>query len=591
MTKTMRTQFKSTPLINLIASLCLLFAGCGQAPPSNSLQGAKVEPRVNGKAGGKITYRLTAPPKTLNYLLAADEPTLIASFFMMTARLVEFDHQTQKFVPGLAESWTTTDGKTVDVKLRDGLKFSDGQPLTTDDIVFTLTAMTDEKVKSPAFHDAMMVDDKPIETKKISDTEMQFIFPQPVASVENYFVNIGVLPRHVLETDFKSGKLGEAWKIDSPPANIVTSGPFTVSAATPGEKIEFVRNAHYYKKDSAGTQLPYIDALTIEIVADANNTFARLGQGTLDIADRIRANDFAEFTKGQSDVRGYDAGPGLSIDHIIFNQNTTAPDGSPLNNQTKRAWFADKRFRQAVATAIDRDSIANITLQGLASPLYGIVSPANRVWANTNLQKINNDLKSAEQLLEQAGFKKGGTPDAPVLTDAQNNPVEFTLLVPAENEARKLMAAVVQEDLAKLGIKLQVVPLDNSGVTDRLSKTYDYDAILLGLSLTDIEPSSLASFLLSSGSSHQWQPKQKTPATAWEGRIDELFGQQASERDSQKRLALFSEIQSIFRDELPVIPLVSRHVITASNKKIGNYAPSVIVPYSLWNVEDLFIKQ
>ncbi len=586
----MRTQFRSKLHVNLLIVSILLLAGCGQTPPSNSLQGAAVEPRVNGKPGGKIVYRLTAPPKSLNYLLAADEPTLVAAFFMMTGRLVDFDHRAQKFVPGLAESWTTTDGKTVDVKLRDGLKFSDGHPLTTDDVIFTLTAMTDEKVKSPVFHDAMMVDGKPIETRKISDTEMQFIFPQPVASAENYFVNLGVLPRHILEAELKTGKLAETWKIDSPANKIVTSGPFIVSAATPGEKIEFARNPNYYKKDSAGTQLPYIDALTFEIVADANNTFARLGQGSIDIADRIRTNDFSEFAKGQSDIRAFDAGPGLGVDHIIFNQNTNAPDGSPLNNVTERTWFADKRFRAAIASAIDRDSIANITLQGMATPIYGIVSPGNRVWLSASLPKINYDLKSAEQLLAQGGFKRGGTADAPVLTDAQNNAVEFTLLVPAENEARKLMAAIVQEDLAKLGIKLQVVPLENRDVLDRLNKTYDYDAVLFGLAVTDIEPSSLASFLLSSGSSHQWQPKQKSPSTAWETRVDELFAQQATERDPQKRTDLFSEIQSIFREELPVVPLVSRHVVAASHKRIGNYAPSGITPYSLWNVEDLFVR-
>lgn len=584
MTKMMRTKIQIALLTTVLASLCTLLVGCGPTPPSNLTLAAKVEPRVNGKSGGKITYRLTAPPKTFNYLLAADEPTLTASFSLIMGRLVDLDHQTQKFVPGLAESWTTTDGKTVDVKLRKGLKFSDGQPLTVDDVIFTLTAMTDEKVKSPAFRDAMMVDGKPIETKKISDTEMQFVFPQPVASVENYFVNLGVLPRHILEADLKAGKLAEVWKIDSPVEKIVTSGPFTVSAATPGEKIEYVRNTHYYKKDSAGTQLPYLDALTIEIVTDANNTFARLGQGSLDIADRIRPNDFAEFAKGLSDIRAFDAGPGLGVDHIILNQNANAP-------ATKRVWFADKRFRQAIAAAIDRDSIANITLQGLASPLHGFVSPGNRVWQNTAMPKINYDLKTAEQLLADAGFKKGGTADAPVLTDAQSNPVEFTLLVPAENEPRKLMAAVVQQDLAKLGIKLQVVPLENSAVQERLNKSYDYDAILFGLSQTDVEPSSYASFLLSTGANHQWLPKQKTPSTAWEARIDELFNQQASERDQPKRLALFSEIQSILREELPVIPLVSRHVTAASHKRIGNYAPSGITPYSLWNVEDIFIKQ
>jgi peptide/nickel transport system substrate-binding protein len=577
--------------VTLLAALFAILDGCGTPPkPASSSAGTKFEPRTNGTRGGKITTRVTAPPSTLNYLMAKDEAGLTASFFMIMGRLVEFDHATQKFVPGLAESWTTEDGRTVNVKLMSGLQFSDGHPLTADDVVFTVTAMLDDKVKSPAFHDAMMVDGKPIEVKKVSDTEVQFTFPQAVASIENYLVNVGVLPAHVLEADLKSGKLAEDWKIDADPKTIVTSGPFVVTAVTPGESIDYARNPHYYKKDSAGTQLPYLDAVTVVVVTDPNNTFARLGQGSLDVADRIRTNDFVELNKSQGTVRGYDAGPGLGTDYIFFNQNTDGPNGA-LNNEVKRSWFTNKAFRKAVASAIDRDSIANVTLQGLATPLYGFVSPANKVWIKPDLEKIDYDLKAAEKMLANAGFKKGGTAEAAVLQDPQGNNVEFTMLVPAENEGRKLMAAVVQEDLAKLGIKVQVVPLDFPSVTERWTKTYDYDAILLGLSVTDIEPSSYGTFLTSSSPMHQWQPKQKTPATDWEKRVDELFAEQSTTRDPAKRLAAFNEIQAICRDEMPVIPIVARHVVTGANSKIGNYAPSSIIPYSLWNIEDLFIKQ
>lgn len=588
----MKLPAQTTSFVVFLVALAILLAACG-APPkpaSNTAQGSKPEPRTNGTRGGKITYRLTAPPSTLNYLMAKDEAGLTASFFMLTGRLVEFDHASQKFVPGLAESWTTNDGQTVDVKLRDGLQFSDGHPLTADDVVFTLNAMLDDKVKSPAFHDAMMVDDKPITAKKVSDTQIQFTFPKPVASVENYFVNLGVLPKHILEADLTAGKLAEDWKVDSDPAKIVTSGPFIVTASKAGERIEYARNPHYYKKDSAGTQLPYLDGVTIEVVSDPNNTFARLGQATLDVADRIRTNDFVELNKANGPVRGYDAGPGLAIDHIFFNENSSGPNG-PLGNDIKRAWFTSKAFRKAVAAAIDRDTICNVTLQGLATPLYGFVSPANRAWVRSDLPKIDYDLKAAEKMLADAGFKKGGTADAPVLRDSSGNNVEFTLLVPAENEARKNMAAFIQQDLAKLGIKLNVVPLDFPSVTERWQKTFDYDAILLGLSQTDVEPSSYSNFLMSSSSAHQWQPKQAQPATDWEKRVDDLFTQQSIERDTAKRKAAFDEIQGIYREEMPVIPLVARHVVTGASSKIGNYDPSPIIPYSLWNIDDLFLKQ
>ena len=280
-------QGNRTLFITLFILCCIIFGGCGQPPAANSPTAAKIEPKTTGTRGGKLTYRLTAAPKTFNYLLAEDEASIVTAFYMLTSRLVEFDHRTQKFVPGLAETWTTAaDGRTVDIRLREGLKFSDGNNLTTDDVIFTLTAIYDERTKSPAFRDAMLVGNKPIETKRVNDRELQMIFPKPVASAENYLVNLGVLPSHALEADLKAGKLAEAWKINAPPQSIVASGPFVVEAATPGERIEYARNPHYWKKDETGTQLPYIDKFAIEVIPDAklkwNEAAKRYDWGEID---------------------------------------------------------------------------------------------------------------------------------------------------------------------------------------------------------------------------------------------------------------------------------------------------------------------
>lgn len=575
----------------MVVLASLLFSACGQAPPSNIKPTNAVEPRVNGNRGGSITYRLTTAPKTFNYLMAADEATIAGTFFMLTSRLIDFDHSTQKFVPALAESWTVSpDGRTVALKLRDGLKFSDGDGLTTDDVIFTLAAIYDEKTNSPAYRDAMLVGGKEISAKRIDDREVELTFPQPVASAENYLVNLAVLPSHILGGELQTGKFAEAWKINAPAASIVSSGPFLVESATPGQRIEYVRNPNYWKKDSAGTQLPYLDKFVIEVIPDANNTFVRLSQGSLDLADRIRPTDHTEFSKGGESLKAVDAGPGLGIDHIWFNLNVDA-DGKPIAGDVKYAWFSDKRFRRAIAMAVDRKSITSITLQGLASPLYGFVSPANRVWQTPDLPEIEHNMEKAAQVLKEAGFQKGGTDEAPILSDARGNPVEFSMIFPAENEARKLMASVIQEDLAKLGIKMQAVPIENAGLSERWSKTYEYDAILYGLSQTDIEPSSYQNFLLSGAGTHQWHPKQKTPATEWEAKIDKLFADQSVELDIDRRHALFNEIQMIMSEEMPVVPVAARHVLAAVNTRIRNYSPSSIFPYSIWNVEELFVVQ
>jgi peptide/nickel transport system substrate-binding protein len=571
--------------------LPLLFS-CRQLPPSNTATGtAKPEQRGIGTRGGKLVYRVSSPPKTFNYLLANDEPSIVTAFFLLNSRLVEFDHSTQTYVPGLAEAWTTSaERRTVDLRLRDGLKFSDGQPLTSNDVAFTLEVIYDERNKAEVFRDALLINGKPISVKVIDDRNLQLIFPETIAAPDNYLYNIAVLSRNALEADQKAGRLSETWKITAPPTSVVSSGPFVVASAAAAERIVLKRNPYYWKRDAQGTQLPYLDELTLEVVPDANQARVGLDQATIDIVDRIRPTDYASLLNAGGAVRAFDLGPGLGVDYIWFNLNPAKPDGTPLN-PGKLAWFSDARFRRAVSMAVDRDSIAKSTLQGLATPLYGVVSPTNRIWANPNLPKIAYDLVQAASLLQEAGFTRRGAADVAELFDPQGNRVEFSLLVPAESEPRKLMAAVVQEDLAKLGIKMQVVPIEFAAVTNAWTKSYEYDAILLGLSLTDLEPSTYANLLLSSGDTHQWRPNQKAPSTEWEAKVDELFAEQARESDPEKRKAKFHEIQRVVANASPVIPIVARHVVSAANSRVGNFSPSPMFPYSLWNAEELFIKQ
>jgi peptide/nickel transport system substrate-binding protein len=423
--------------------------------------------------------------------------------------------------------------------------------------------------------------------------KLQLVFPEKVASVENYLENLAILPKHSLEADLKAGTLSESWKVTADPKSVVSSGAFVIDAVQAGEKYTLKRNPNYWKKDSAGNQLPYLDSIVLEVITDSNNTAARLGQGDLDIADRIRTTDFASLKQSNGPTKGFDSGPGLNTDHMWFNLNTAKKSGEALDKSPKYSWFSDKRFRRAVAHAVDRDSIASNTLQGLATPIYGPVPAGDKTWLNSSLPKIDYDLEKAKALLKEAGFQRMelGDSNNPRLIDAAGNQVVFTLIVPAENEPRKLMAAVIQEDLAKLGIMVQVAPVDFQGLTERWTTTFDYDAVLLGLGVTGIDPSSFASLLLSNAEVHQWRPNQEKPATEWEAKIDTLFAQQAKETEHAARKKTFDEIQSIMADEMPLIPIVSRHVISGVNQRVGNYSASSILPFSMWNAERLFIKQ
>jgi peptide/nickel transport system substrate-binding protein len=203
---------------------------------------------------------------------------------------------------------------------------------------------------------------------------------------------------------------------------------------------------------------------------------------------------------------------------------------------------------------------------------------------------MDYDLEKARALLAEAGFTQKMNGDKPELYDKDGNRVEFTLIVQAENEPRKLTAAVVQQDLERLGIAMQIAPIDTHSVSDRWTNTFDYDAILFGLTGSGLDPSSFGGFLMSNAAVHQWHPKQAKPATEWEAKVDELFGQQAQATDPAERKRIFNQIQSIVAEEMPVIPITSRHIVSAANQNVGNFSPSGILPFSLWNVDRLFIR-
>ena len=580
----------------LVVAALFLLSACQTPPASNTAKvGEEKLPTapVAGTRGGSLTYRLSSPPKTFNYILAADEPSIYASFFLTGSRLVELNHDNQTYTPALAESWRLSDdGKNVEVVLRDGLKFSDGQPLTAEDVAFTLRTLYDERVTSPIYRDAMLVGGKPIEVTVADARHLRLGFAEAIAVPENYMSNLNVLPRHVLEAELGRNALNNAYGVTSDPASIVTAGAFAVESSTPGERVTFKRNPHYWKRDAAGNQLPYLDRLVLEVVGDENNALTRLGQGTLDIIDRVRPTDFASLRAGQGNTRAHDLGPGLYADNVWFNLNPgRREDGKSIVDPMKLAWFTDARFRRAVSHAIDRDSIASNTWQGLATPLYNFVSSGNRAWVAADVQRTPYDLERARALLREAGFTFGGTESAPELLDAKGKRVEFTIIAPAGNEVRVKSAIVIQEDLKKLGMNVQVAPIENAQLSARINQSYDYEAVLFGTSASEPDPSSYTDLLRSGSPQHFWHPKQPKPATEWEARLDELTTRQAHEVDRERRRAIFRDIQLLMAEQLPLIPIVTRHIAVAANTRIGNYRPSPLPPFSLWNAEELFVKQ
>ncbi len=588
----MRTLSRRLSLV--ILCVAVLASACVQSPtpPANTNAEFPARARTAGVRGGTLTYRVLAPVKTFNYLMSTDESTNAVAFFLIGSRLVEFDHDRQAYVPALAESWQLgADGRTVEVSLRDGLKFSDGHALTADDVAFTLRALYDPRTASPLWGEATKVGGKEIAAAVTDARHLRLTFPEQIATPENYLSNINVLPRHVLESALKDGTLRKAYDLTTDPQQIVTCGPFVVATSVPSQSVTLKRNPNYWKRDAAGNQLPYLDQIEIVTVPDMNNSVTRLQQGAVDIIDRLRPTDYAALRNGPGQVRALDLGPSLYTDNFWFNLNEGTKDGKPIVDPIKLAWFRDARFRRAVSHAIDRDSIAAQTYQGLATPLYGLVAAGNRDWIANDLPRTEYSLERARALLQEAGFTTKGTADAPELYDAKGNRVAFNVIVSVENELRAKSALVLQDDLRRLGMKVDIAPIDNTQLVNRLNQTYEYEAILYGTSASEPDPSTYADVLRSESAQHFWYPKEPRPATDWEARLDDLTTQQAHEPNVERRRALFRDVQLIVAEQLPIIPIVTRHIAVAANTRLGNYRPSPLPPYSLWNAEELYVRQ
>jgi len=303
----------------------------------------------------------------------------------------------------------------------------------------------------------------------------------------------------------------------------------------------------------------------------------RFRRGEIDLITSVDPDIFEQL---EHDVPGAarDAGPSLESEMVWFNQAPSSP--IPAN---KKAWFNSTQFRRAVSEAINREDLCRVVYKGHARPAEGPISPANRFWFNASLKPHPHDVASAKRRLEQEGFRlRDG-----MLYDREGKLVEFSIVTNSGNRSRERIATMMQEDLRAIGIRLNVVTLDFPSLIDRLTKSYNYEACLLGLTNLDLDPSGQMNVWLSSAANHQWNPNQKTPATAWEAEIDRLMRAQASETKPAVRKRYFDRVQEIASEEAPFLYLVNKNALVAFSPSLQNVAPAAIAPQAYWNIETL----
>ncbi|MGB2635896.1 MAG: ABC transporter substrate-binding protein [Candidatus Acidiferrum sp.] len=539
-----------------------------------------------GELGGKLVVALRSEPKTLNPILSVDA-TSREVIGVMNADLIHINRATQRTEPALAKSWTlSADGKKYVLQLRRGIQFSDGAPFTADDVIFSFELYLDEKLHSPQ-RDLLLIDDKPIVVKKLSDYSVEFDLAKPYGPAERLFDGLAILPNHLLERPYHSGKLQQSWSTSARPEEFAGLGPFKLSSYVPGQQMILERNPYYWKKDPRGISLPYLATITFLFVPTEDAQVVKFQSGETHLLERLNADN---FTLLQRDAKAkgqclQDLGPGLEFQFLVFNQNHLDSAKAP-DLVAKQSWFRDLKFREAVSLAMDRKGMARLVYSGRATPIWGNVTPGNKLWLEPNLPHPERSIEEARKILQSAGYSWNSEG---ALLDPQKRPVTFTIIVSSSNVQRSKLATLAQDDLKQLGMDVQVVPMEFRALVDRLLNTKDYEAVLMNLVNGDVDPTPEMNLWLSSGETHLWDLGEAKPATPWEAELDHLMEAQMTTNDPATRKKLYDRVQEIVAHNLPFIFLVSPNILVAAQSTVGNFHPAILEPYVVWNADELFL--
>lgn len=535
--------------------------------------------------GGQIVVSVRTEPQTFNRYTRRDLPTDLVSSFI-NAKLVRINRATQEVEPWLAEGWTRSeDGRRYTLTLRDGVTFSDGHAFTAEDVVFSLDALYDPKSEN-ILAEAVRVGGKPLKATATGPRTVVLEFPEAFAPGLRLLDNLPMLPKHRLEGALKAGRFASAWSVGTPPSEIVGLGPFVLSEYVPGQRTVLSRNPRYFRKDERGAPLPYLDRAVIEIVPDQNGELLRLEAGEIDATSgEIRPDDYAPFKRAADAGRLqlFDLGVGYDADSFWINLKPGAFAGDP-----RAAWIQRDELRRAISLAVNRQHFADTVYLGAAVPVYGPITPANRKWYSPDVPQTPHDPAQARALLASIGLADRNGDGT--LEDARGTAARFTLMVQKGRTLQERAAAVIRDELAKIGVTVDVVLLEGADLIQRFTISRAYESVYFSVLTSDTDPAINPDYWMSRGSAHIWNHEQPTPATEWERRIDTLMDEQIHTADETRRKAIFDEVQRLFAEHLPIVHFAAPKVYAVASARVVNVTPAISRPQLLWAPDIIAVK-
>ena len=546
----------------------------------------QVRPSATERFGGNLVVAQKAEPRTLNPLTALDAASREV-LGLLHSDLIHINRHNSLPEASIARSWqVSSDGRTVTMQLRRGVRFSDGHPLDAEDVVFTFNLHTDERVNSPQ-KETLQFGGKPIAVRKVDPLTVEFTLHRRSASAERVFDGVAILPEHLLGPAYRRGEISKAWPLTVPPSDVAGLGPFRLKEHVPGQRLVLERNPFYWKAGPSSTRLPYLDAIVHEFVGSEEGQRVHFESRQSHLIPALTSLNFAALSS-KSAKRAYrvlNYGPGLEYTFLFFNQNDLGPNAS-ATPAAKQSWFRKTAFRQAVSAAIDRDAVARIAYGGLASPIWAHVSEGNRTWVNSSIPRPARSLDRARLLLRNAKFTWNSSGQ---LLDPSGAEVSFSILTSAGNSQRTQTATLIQDDLRQLGIKVTIAALEFRSMLDRIFRTHDYEAAVMTLASGDTDPNADMNVWTSKGNTRLWKLRSVSD-TDWERELDVLMRTQATTSDPVLRKRLYDQVQRIVAEQLPIICVASPHVLVAASADLQNLRPSILRPYALGAAEELYFR-
>ena len=460
--------------------------------------------------------------------------------------LITRDPETLEWLPLVAESWQISDdGLTIRFKIRDGVTFADGEPLTAEDVAFTHRFVMDERIAAPRWRASL----SRITEVTAEGNEAVFRYEEPYFGTFELAGTLPILAEHFYGRYLESVEAAEEFNRST--GLLFGSGPYRLenpSAWTPDQGIVLVRNDRYW-----GAAQPPFERIVYKVIQNDAALLTEFRNGDIDFyrarpLDYRELKDDAEVAKRAQSFQYYDARGGYA--YIAWNQLN---DGTPTR-------FADKRVRQALTYLTDRDRITNEVMLGYATPANGPFNPLGKQ-LNPDLPTRQFDLDKARSLLAEAGYEDRDGDG--ILESAEGEPFRFKLSYPSGSDDYKRIVLLLKDLYVQAGIILEPDPLDWPLMLKALdSKTYD--AISLAWS------SGFEVDLFQFFHSAQMATGGDNFINYANPELDALIDQARAEMDESKRMPLWHQAHEIIWEDQPYTFLLRRSRLDFVDRRIQN---------------------